>query len=471
MKTFKYSCGKLCDTTDTEVYCRTCFSTSNSHTICNGKYLFCNKCITKQLYPAPPVCPICSTILIESLQYTAKGNILKIDSGCSSKNLEDSYTEVVKESSRKAKYGCLCRENVSRLNNEMFNIKILLNKILGNQNILKACVLPPPVGFGTIMIAGGRMLDFKPVKSVELLMHSTHRWLELPLDRFGYAKTVAHVYMDSVLIAGMYGDTYELGTLKCIEDFLEFRGFPLDIPCHWCKLPESVIFMDHLVLFCTCDTHAPPTQVCLKESVCVCDATNIIVKMPYFAIKNFCAVMIDDRVLFVGGEDNDGNITSNVYEYTFGESLIKTLVPLPYAVKYAGSVRWGNFIIVVGGTTYNGVTGNAAMYDPVSGTVVALPSMLSKRTLCSAVVTGNRITVIGGYMDNYFAEPLGSSESLNIGSNAWTYDSSITYPRGKPAVVVLPQSIGTNSFNVCGSAVNLEEPSVFGNIKIDKWFS
>ena len=75
------------------------------------------------------------------------------------------------------------------------------------------------------------------------------------------------------------------------------------------------------------------------------------------------------------------------------------------------------------------------MYNSITGKTHELPSMLEKRSGCSAVITGNTIVVMGGRgRDNRVR----SVEAFNLGGYSWRYLPAMNDVRSAATAAVLP---------------------------------
>jgi N-acetylneuraminic acid mutarotase len=118
----------------------------------------------------------------------------------------------------------------------------------------------------------------------------------------------------------------------------------------------------------------------------------------------------------------------------------KTLPPLPFAICNMASVSYKGNVILIGGANEKAQTLNSVvMYDVKTGKIKMLPCLNHKRAASAAVITGNVIIVMGGYV--YETETyLSSVECLDLSSNVWRELSLMTTKRGFGTAVVKPIS-------------------------------
>ena len=97
--------------------------------------------------------------------------------------------------------------------------------------------------------------------------------------------------------------------------------------------------------------------------------------------------------------------------------MCKQLAPLPYEVNDMATVRWGENVVVKGGTDKRGKALNTViMYNVKTEQSRILPPMICKRQGCTAVVVGNNIVVLRGSGER---GDLKSVESFNFERYTW----------------------------------------------------
>ncbi len=103
------------------------------------------------------------------------------------------------------------------------------------------------------------------------------------------------------------------------------------------------------------------------------------------------------------------------------------------------TVRWRDQVVVLGGYDGNGdVRNDVFMYDCKTGKTTTLPSMLEKRWGCRAVITGDRIVVMGGMNEKH--NDLSSVECFTMGGSTWEYLSAMNKARWSAVAEVLPST-------------------------------
>ena len=122
-----------------------------------------------------------------------------------------------------------------------------------------------------------------------------------------------------------------------------------------------------------------------------------------------------DNIYIVGGREN------SVEKYDVVKNEIKILPSLPYKVSNMASVAYKDNIIILGGQETNGVffrtLNDVSMYNIHSLECKRLPSMLTPRSGCAAVIMGGVVVVMGGAKDS--SNALKSVEYHVIGTSEW----------------------------------------------------
>jgi hypothetical protein len=95
---------------------------------------------------------------------------------------------------------------------------------------------------------------------------------------------------------------------------------------------------------------------------------------------------------------------------------------------------------LIGGINEKGQTLNSVvMYDVKTGKIKMLPCLNHKRVSSAAVITGNVIIAMGGYVHETKTR-LNSVECLDLSSNVWRELSPMTTKRSNATAVLKPLS-------------------------------
>ena len=171
-------------------------------------------------------------------------------------------------------------------------------------------------------------------------------------------------------------------------------------------------------------------------------ATKLLTKMPEPRCGHGCQI-IDNQVVVAAGSTSTklGNDVKNtVYSYDLINNECKSLPPLPSPITDMASVSYKGNVVFIGGFNNKGQTLNSvAMYDVKTGKIKMLPCLNHKRAASAAVITGNVIIVMGGYVHETKTF-LNSVECLDLSSNVWRELSPMKTKRSAATAVVKPIS-------------------------------
>ena len=269
-----------------------------------------------------------------------------------------------------------------------------------------------------IIVAGGAGTD-----SVEMFNWRQKTWSPLrsmPNTREG---ATSFVYNNHVTIAGGWCSGYADNMIR-----MNIHPNP-DLSMHWrechvklgTKLADhsSVLYNDHLMV--TGGDDGNSVSDCIREVQLVPPYTvKTLSRMPEPRQKN-CMEIFDDSLLIVGGRTTVSfrdNLNSVVL-YDIKKNVCKQLAPVPYEVSEMATVRWGDNIVVMGGTDKHGKElDTVIIYNVKTEQWHMLPSMRCKRRGCTAIVIGNNIVVQGG-CGGERRRDLKSVEAFNFESYTW----------------------------------------------------
>ena len=149
-------------------------------------------------------------------------------------------------------------------------------------------------------------------------------------------------------------------------------------------------------------------------------------------------VLCDDSILIVGGRKtwaNKDNLSS-VLSYDIKNNKCQQLPELPYLVSKMATVKWGENVVIIGGSDKDANALNKVIiYNVKTGNSHMLPPMLHKRKGCMAVVIENTIVVLGGRDERGYV--LKSVEGFNFNRYTWEELPDMKVPRWCATAVVI----------------------------------
>ena len=150
-----------------------------------------------------------------------------------------------------------------------------------------------------------------------------------------------------------------------------------------------------------------------------------------------CTILCGDSILIFGGMTSGmfEDSLSSVLRYDIKKNEYQRLPELPYSVLDMAAVKWGENVMIIGGTDKDGAKlNNVIMYNIKTGNSHMLPSMLHKRGGCMAVVIENTIVVLGGMEET---ENLKSVEGFSFERFSWEELPDMIDERNSAIAVVI----------------------------------
>ena len=240
--------------------------------------------------------------------------------------------------------------------------------------------------------------------SVEIFNYPQRLWSLLkPMPKYR-ASASSFVYNNHVILAGGFCP------VGFVDNMIQLNIHLVpDLATNWtdfaAKLPSrmlshsSVVYKDSLFVTGGYNADQRVYSDCIHEVELKPPYTvKLLSKMPEPRARH-STVLCDDSILIVGGrktgkyEDN----LSSVLSYDIKNNECQQLPELPYPVRDMATVKWGENVVIIGGTDKDGeVLNNVIIYNVKTGNSHMLPPMLHKRYGCMAVVIENTIVVLGG---------------------------------------------------------------------------
>ena len=240
---------------------------------------------------------------------------------------------------------------------------------------------------------------------VEIFNYPQRLWSLLKPMPESRSSASSFVYNNHVTLAGGY-----CPGVGCVDNMIQMNIHQVpDLATNWtdfaAKLParmngqSSVVYKNSLFVTGGYNADQRVHSDCIHEVKLKPPYTvKLLSKMPE---PRAChsTVLCDDSILIVGGMkagDYEDNLSS-VLSYDIKNNECQQLPELPYPVSDMATVKWGENVVIIGGTDKDGkALSKVIIYNVKTGNSHMLPPMLHKRKGCMAVVIENTIVVLGG---------------------------------------------------------------------------
>ena len=271
-----------------------------------------------------------------------------------------------------------------------------------------------------IFVAGG-----DETKSAEIFNYPQKLWLSIKPLPVHHTRATSFVYNNYVTLAG--------GCCGCLckDNMIRMKVHPApDLSINWsdfaAKLParmrshSSVVYKDSLLVTGGYNADQKVLSDCIHEVELKPPYTvKLLSKMPE-PRAGHSTVLCDESILILGGmktvnyEDN----LSSVLNYDIKNNECRQLPELPYPVHHTATVKWGENVVIIGGSDKDDkALNNVIIYNVKTGNSHMLPPMLHKRRGCAAVVIENTIVVLGGADEKW--NDLKSVEDFSFDRYSW----------------------------------------------------
>ena len=273
------------------------------------------------------------------------------------------------------------------------------------------------------LVAGGENDN-----TAEVFDKSSNRWRQLPAMKESRAYASSELYNGAVLVTGGTPDDKRV---KSSIEQCNFYTSPF-VPACWSKvavkLPRplrqhcTVVYHDGLVVLGGGDENEDSDfiyEVQLHSPF----NTKILAKFPAARPTRGCgAVLVNDKIFIFGGGGRGYGASSKVTMYDIRKNEFKDLEPLPYGVCNMATVKYGENVILAGGTSqYNShryAKNKVISYNIKTQKSTELPPMKNSRSECRAVVDGNSLVVMGGRYEGMYAKK--SVEVFDFNTSKWS---------------------------------------------------
>ena len=273
------------------------------------------------------------------------------------------------------------------------------------------------------LVAGGENNN-----TAEVFDKISNTWIQLQPMKMCRANASSILYNGSVLVTGgTYNDNRV--TLSSIEQ-CSFHTSPY-LPLCWSnlavKLPRplrrhcTVLYYGCLIVLGGGDGN-DDSDLIYEIQLQFPFNTKILAKLPSARPTAGCgAVLVNDKIFIFGGSRGSEAAKANVTMYDITKNEFKELKQLPYGVSDMATVRYGENVVLVGGTSqygcYRESKNTAISYNIKTQKCTQLPPMKTARSECCAIVDGNSLVVMGGKDRGY--KPQNSVELFDFKTYTW----------------------------------------------------
>ena len=278
-----------------------------------------------------------------------------------------------------------------------------------------------------VVIAGGSS-EKGVLNSVEMFSLTNGTWTPLKQMKECRWGASAVVHNDHIFVTG--GFDGDRNYLRLIEK-LSLNAVQVDNSTPWenvlVELPgplsdhRSVVYNGQLIVIGGYDRDKyEHSNSIIEISLAPPYNCKVVGTMPLR--RGFHGVAIfGDKILIVGGTETGSinSATRSVVMYDIIKKECQELAPLPYPVKYMGTVKWDDdHAMIIGGADSNYQPLNKVlMYNIKTQKSRELPDMKYKRRGCVAAVVRDTVIVMGGKDERGTA--LKTVEGFRFDRNSW----------------------------------------------------
>ncbi|CAB4041543.1 E3 ubiquitin- ligase NRDP1 [Paramuricea clavata] len=331
------------------------------------------------------------------------------------------------------------KENLCKVNKDVDEVKVMMSQMLEKFNMLELLSkLPSPTEgmFNTpredILIAGGWCLRQK----AEIFSWEKSGWYEFSQMNEGHLGASSFISNDQLFVVGGEGTT-TIETLDLNELPLKWMEFSDKLP-YAGDDHQTVVYKQRVIHIGGYNRDEGKTFNAISELQLTSPCTLKELCQMLQPREGHGAEAFEDKVLILGGKDDNYDVLDSVLEFDPEKNECKELPSLPHPLKRMATVRWRDQVVVLGGRDKDDqVLNDVFMYDCKTGKITALPSMLEKRYNCCAVITGNTIVVMGGRNED---DDLSSVECFTMGGSTWKYLPNMNNERSGAVAELLPST-------------------------------
>ena len=264
-------------------------------------------------------------------------------------------------------------------------------------------------------------------KTVEVFDKTSNSWIELKPMKMCRVHASSTVYNGHVLVTG--GTSYSDRVESSMEQF-SLNASPY-VPPSWSdlavKLPRplkghcTVVYKGHLIVLGG-DNGSDDSDLIYEIQLQFPFTVKILTRSLSARPVGGCgAVLVNDQILIFGGGKERQSATADVTMYDITKNELKELEPLPYGVCNMATVKYGENVVLAGGSNqyvYGESKNTVISYNITTQKSIELPPMKTARSECCAIVDGNSLVVMGGKSGEYSIQS--SVEVFDFKTSTWS---------------------------------------------------
>ena len=264
--------------------------------------------------------------------------------------------------------------------------------------------------------------------TAEVFDKTSNSWKQLNPMKISRAKASSTVYNGHVLVTGGHDGTRAVSSM---EQF-SLNASPY-VPACWSNLEVNLpkplrghftVLHNGRLLILGGDDGNEDSDFIYDVQLQFPFNIKMLARLPSTRPMRGCGfVLVDDKIFIFGGRTSD--VSANVTMYDITKNEFKDLEPLPYGVYNMATAKYGDNIVLAGGSDPNGYcehNNTVISYNIKTQKSTELPPMKNKRSHCRAVVDGNSLVVMGGRHRNAYRQEcnLSSVEAFDFKTSTWS---------------------------------------------------
>ena len=163
--------------------------------------------------------------------------------------------------------------------------------------------------------------------------------------------------------------------------------------------------------------------------------------LAYFGME-----VVGSDILILGGSTTGyhQDAVNHVSLYSTARNRIRKVQSLPFPVMDMATVKHGDEVIILGGRSQtNEILNLGLAYNYKKSKSRKLPNMKHNRAECAAVISGNKVYVMGGF--NWESRYLDSVECLDLANLVWEDLPPMSEAKDKISAVLIPEFLLSSS--------------------------